>query len=109
MVGLDPAGEKNASQVLGSAVALVESSLANAVPLGTTAIAAAVVSVLGVVLMWRLKRIGFWIYVVAALVSVVVPMVLLGGGVLAMFSVGVSGLIAIAFIVLYATHRKYMR
>jgi hypothetical protein len=58
--------------------------------------------------MWNLKKNGFWIYVVAAVGGLVVPMVFLGGGLLTALGVGFMGLISVVFIILYAVNLKHM-
>ncbi len=44
----------------------------------------------------------------AAVAGLAVPMVFLGGGMLALLSVGVGGFISLVFILLYALNLKHM-
>lgn len=106
---LNGAGEETVAQLMGSAVTMAERTVENAKPLGYSAIILAVIGLVGVWLMWKLKRMGFWIYSVASITGLVIPAIVLGGGIMTMVAVGFSGVVAVAFIVLYAVHLKHMR
>lgn len=80
----------------------------NAVPMAIGGIIIALISLFGVWKMWNLQKQGFWIYVVACIASFILPMVFLGGGLLAALSSGIGGLISIVFIILYALNLKHM-
>ncbi len=71
------------------------------------AVVLAAVSLVGVIMMWKLKKMGFWVYSLPALLGIAAPL-LMGGK----FDMSVLGLIApiitIAFIVLYWTQTKVM-
>lgn len=77
-------------------------------PLNIAGIVLALVSLFGVWQMWNLKKMGFWIYVVAGIAGLVAPFVILGGGMMAMMTVGVGGFFTLLFIVLYALNLKHM-
>jgi hypothetical protein len=78
---------------------------------------AALVCLTGVVMMWKLKRTGFYIYAVGEIVPPIVSLALSGragyGNSLfaSLFVVGliISFLFAIAFIIMYAVNLKHMR
>lgn len=91
-----------------SAMAMAEKAAEKAKPMGYAGIVLALISILGVWWMWNLRKAGFWLYVLASIGGLIVPMVFLGGGWLAMLSVGFAGLISIIFIILYAVNLKYM-
>ena len=59
-------------------------------------------------MMWNLRKMGFWLYVLASVASLIMPIVFLGGGLMTFLSVGFMGVIAIIFIVLYAVNLKHM-
>lgn len=109
MSQLNEAGVKGVARMLESAVEMAERSVLYAKPLGYSSMALAVIGIIGVVLMWRLRRIGFWFYVFSSIAGLVVPLVLVGGGAAAMVGIGVAGLVSVAFIVMYAINLKYMR
>jgi hypothetical protein len=66
-----------------------------------------IVVFLGAIMMWNLKKIGFYIYTLGQVVSITVPFVIVGG-----LLGGISGmmmaLFAIAFIIMYAVNLKHM-
>jgi hypothetical protein len=106
---LNGAGAENVAKVLDSVVVMAERSAEKAKPLGYSAIVLSLAGMAGVWLMWQLRRGGFWVYTAASIIGLVVPMVLLGGGLMTMLALGLGSLLAVAFIVLYATQLKYMR
>jgi hypothetical protein len=61
-------------------------------------------SAIGAVLMWKLKRLGFYIYALANLLALFIPTLFFG------FPPAVIGMIITAgFIVLYAIHLKFLK
>jgi magnesium-transporting ATPase (P-type) len=67
-----------------------------------------VIWLIGVIMMWKLRRTGFWIFAPAVVISILLPM-LLGGN----FDVSAGGLVSAAlpliFVALYGTQLKAMR
>ncbi|MBL7952749.1 MAG: hypothetical protein JNM62_13640 [Flavobacteriales bacterium] len=96
-------------RILQSAVVMAERSAIHAEPLGYSAMALSLVSLAGVLLMWRLRRIGFWVYLTSSIAGLAIPIWLLGAGVATMFAMGIGGLFSVAFIILYAVNLKHMR
>ncbi len=97
-----------AGRMMDSAMEMAEKTAANAKNIGLTNIILSLVSLWGVWLMWNLKKNGFWYYLVAAIAGLVAPVVFLGGGLMAMASVGFSGFFTVLFVILYAVNLKYM-
>jgi len=60
-------------------------------------------TLLGAIMMWRMKKIGFWIYAGSYVVQFILPMVMIGGR----FSI-LGLIIMAAFIVLYGINIKHM-
>ena len=58
--------------------------------------------------MWNLKKSGFWMYRLASVASLLVPVFFLGGGMMTLLSVGIGGFITIVFVILYAVNLKHM-
>lgn len=109
MEGMDELGEDNPMAGLAQSMADQAVKAAEAArPMNMANIAIALISLIGVWQMWNLKKSGFYIYVLASLAGLAVPLVFLGGGLLALMSVGIGGFIAIVFIVLYALNLKHM-
>ncbi|MCB0792497.1 MAG: hypothetical protein H6595_03295 [Flavobacteriales bacterium] len=97
-----------AERMMDSAMELARKAAENAKPMGYASIALALLSLFGVWHMWNLRRSGFWYYLLAAIGSLLVPVVFLGGGLMTVLSVGFFGLITIVFVILYAVNLKHM-
>ena len=97
-----------AGRMLDSSMAIAQKAADNAKPIGICDIIISLISLLGVWMMWNLKKSGFWLYLLAAIGGLVVPLVYLGGGLVAIASVGLGGLVTLVFIILYAVNLKYM-
>lgn len=65
--------------------------------------------ILGAVLMWYLRRAGFYIYVLGTIIGVVLPFYFFGSNLLTNLSVGFTGLIGLLFIIFYAMNIKSMK
>jgi hypothetical protein len=61
----------------------------------------------GVLMMWKLKKTGFYIYAAVELIQAIVPIIIIGG-----LTGGLSSIlyiiVAIAFIIMYAVNLKHM-
>ena len=64
---------------------------------------------LGAVLMWNLRRTGFYIYTLATVISIILPFYLFGSNFLTNLSGGILGFIGILFIIFYAMNIKSMK
>ena len=95
-------------RLMASANEIGEKGIANHYPIGIAGIILSIVSIIGVWLMWNLKKNGFWLYLLATIGGLAVPLVYLGGGWLALASVGLMGFFSIIFVILYAVNLKYM-
>lgn len=78
-------------------------------------IAVAILCITGAILMFQQKKIGFLPYLIGAIISVIVAVVvtnfMMPAGMVwvGMAVVALSGLVAIAFIIMYAVNLKHMR
>ena len=97
-----------AGRMMDSAMDIAQKGAENAKPIGISGIILSLISLFGVWQMWNLKKSGFWLYLLAAIGGLVVPLIFLGGGWMAIASVGFVGLISLVFIILYAVNLKYM-
>jgi hypothetical protein len=64
---------------------------------------------IGALLMRKLKRNGFWIYTIGELVPVAVSAYYLGFSLIGGVALVFSAVIAVLFVILYATQLKYLR
>jgi len=72
-------------------------------------IVAALICLVGVIMMWKLKKTGFYIYVIGEIAPVILPFVLFGGfGVLGTMALVMGLIFPIAFIIMYALNLKHM-
>ncbi len=94
--------------VVSSTIEMAQLSVDNAKEIGYTGIFQSVISIIGVWMMWNLRRTGFWLYAASGLIGLVTFVMFLGTGLMAMLSLVGVGFITVLFIVLYAIHLKYM-
>ncbi len=97
-----------AGRMLDSGMEITQKAAENAMPIGIAGIILALISIFGVWQMWNLKKSGFWLYVLAAIGGLIVPLVFLGASMLALFSVGFGAFVSLIFIILFAVNLKYM-
>ena len=64
-------------------------------------------TLLGGILMWQLRKVGFYSYVVGTIIGAVTPLLILGG-VVAWATSGWVGFIGLIFIILYGVNLNYM-
>jgi type III secretory pathway component EscR len=72
-------------------------------------IVAALFTLLGALLMWRLKRIGFYLYIAGVLVALIFPFYLYNNNFLAAGMSAVSSFFGLIFIALYALNFKSLK
>ena len=66
-----------------------------------------ILTLIGAVLMWGLRRTGFYVYLVGAVAAVVAPMFIFGG-ITGAIMAGGAAFIGILFVVLYALNLKHL-
>ena len=67
------------------------------------AIGLSVIGLIGVIMMWKLKKTGFYVYTGAQLLGIISPM-FMGGSI----DFGFGAIISILFVVLYGMNLKHM-
>lgn len=83
---------------------------------GIVSLVAALLCLYGVIQMWNLKKMGFYLYLVGEIVPVIVSVVTIGfaslfsfaGGIFALIAGGLGLILALAFIIMYALNLKHM-
>lgn len=65
-----------------------------------------ILTLTGALLMWNLKKLGFYSYILGIIVGITAPLMI--GGVVGIFSGAISGLIGIVFIIMYGVNLKQM-
>ena len=66
-------------------------------------------TLIGALLMWRLRRTGFYLYIAGIIVGLVVPFYLYGNNILALGISSFSSFFGLVFIALYALNIKSLR
>lgn len=108
MSGTDAASQEMAGRMMDALSHMMQAGIENAVALGLTAVAASAISILGAYLMLKLKQIGYYTYIVAKVIGVLIPLIIFGVNIVTILMYGVIALIGVLFIVLYGMNRKYM-
>lgn len=72
-------------------------------------IAGCLLCLLGALQMWKLKKVGFYIYLVGELGPVIISAILLGSVAFSEWSMIVGAVIALLFVILYALNLKHMK
>lgn len=67
-----------------------------------------ILTLTGAIMMWSLRKTGYYLYIAGIVIAIVAPLLLFGGGLLGLMSGGVTAVIGIAFIVMYGVNTKYM-
>ncbi len=75
---------------------------------GIATIVASIITLLGAFMMWGLRKMGFWVYVIGVAISIGTPLVIYGGNLMGAFSAIGIGFISIIFIILYGVNRKHL-
>lgn len=108
MEGADPQMQKFLLQIMTAFQDMIQTGVAHASALSTGELAAAGLSLLGAFWMFRLQKKGFYIYVIAKIIGVFVPLIIFGFNLLTIILYGFVAVIGVLFIVLYNMNRKYM-
>jgi len=68
-----------------------------------------ILCLIGALLMWKLRRPGFYIYTLGTILSIIIPFYMFGSNLLTNLSGGVMGFIGILFVIFYAMNLKSMK
>ena len=69
---------------------------------------AALFTLTGAIFMWRLKRTGFYVYIIGVIISLLVPFYLFGNDMIAVGAASFNNFFGLVFIALYALNIKVM-
>lgn len=72
-------------------------------------IASALLTLIGAVLMWKLRRIGFFIYMLGVVIGLILPFYIYGNNLLAIGISSFTSFFGLVFIALYALNIKNLR
>ncbi|MBA7695685.1 hypothetical protein ES703_104318 [subsurface metagenome] len=101
----DPAASVLVEQIFNSILKLFE-----VMPLlAGISLICALIALTGVILMWKLKKTGFYLYTVAKVILIFVPMILIGVNIISTIAAISGFFVAAIFITLYALNLKAMK
>ena len=100
--------EGQASGEINTAMEQVNATIKYAGINAAVGVIAALICLVGVIMMWKLKKTGFYIYVVGEIAPVIAGAVLLGGTFFGGMAIAMSLIVPIAFIVMYGMNLKHM-
>lgn len=92
-----------------SIVDQLSTSLAHGKEIATMNLVLSLISLLGAILMFNLRRIGFFLYTAAQILMLFVMPYFAGFGFLTLVQMTLSGIVTLAFVIMYAVNLKHMR
>ncbi len=89
---------------MGMMMSMAYENAINALPLACANVGSNLFCLFGVLMMWKMRKVGFYAYTCGQIIAVVVPTVLMG------FSgfMAIGALFPLAFIIMYALNLKHM-
>ena len=107
--GMDQgAGSAVLSDILNSTMASLQATFVHAREIAVVSLVLSVISLLGAILMFQLRRLGFYLYTAAQILALFVLPYFAGFSMYVGMVMFFSGLISLLFIILYAVNLKYM-
>ncbi|MBI5218716.1 MAG: hypothetical protein HY958_07295 [Bacteroidia bacterium] len=104
----DKLAEGQASGQMNAAMDSVNASLKWAGVNAIVGVIAALICLIGVIMMWKLKKTGYYIYIIGEIAPVIAGAVLMGGSFFGGMAIAMSLVVPIAFIVMYGLNLKHM-
>ena len=103
------AGSAVLSDILNSTMASLQATFVHAREIAVVSLVLSVISLLGAILMFQLRRIGFYFYTAAQILMLFVLPYFAGFNFMVLAGMLFSAIFAVIFIVMYALNLKYMR
>lgn len=72
-------------------------------------ILAAIFTLAGAILMFTLKKAGYWLYILGTAITIAGPLYIFGGNLISMLSTVLVGIAGIVFVILYGLNLRYLR
>lgn len=77
--------------------------------IATATFVVSIFCLLGALLMWRLRIIGFYLYTAGTIISIALPIYMFGSNFMSNMSSGVQAFIGVLFVIFYAMNLKSMK
>lgn len=108
---LDQLGDSNPmmTEMMENSIRMQENMLEHAKPIGYSGLVMNLIGLVGIWLMWKLKKNGFWLYLLSTIGGTATGFMFMEGGFFANLVIGFAVLISIIFVILYAVNLKHMR
>jgi hypothetical protein len=84
-------------------------AMERATPMSLVTLVLAVAALFGVIMMWKLRKEGFYLYTGSKIFILMVPLLFLGLNFITLVGVCCASFFAILFIILYAVNMKHMK
>jgi hypothetical protein len=88
---------------------IVYKAMERATPMSLVTLVLAVTALFGVIMMWKLRRAGFYLYTGSKIFILMVPFLFLGLNFFTLIAVSIASFFAIIFIILYAVNIVHMK
>lgn len=108
MENMDAQGREFMQQFIDAIQVTITAIFENAVTIGIFEMLASALGIFGAILMFKLNKKGYFLYILAKVVGVVVPLIIIGVNILTLSIYGFIAVIGILFIVLYGLNTRYM-
>lgn len=95
--------------LLNSSMEMIQAGFVHAREMAIINLILGVISILGAILMFQLKRLGFYLYTAAQILLLFVPSYFVGFSIVVVLQMFFLGVISFVFIILYGLNLKYMR
>jgi len=86
----------------------ISKAIDNAGWIAGTDLLVAILSAIGAFLMFKLRKTGFWIYVLAKVLGLISILAFLGVNILTMGVVSIAGFVGLIMVIMYGINRKHM-
>ena len=86
----------------------VSNTIDNAGWIATMELLVALISAFGAYLMFKLRKLGFWVYLIAKVLGLIAVLAFLGVNMFTMIFVSFAGFIGLIFIIFYGVNLKHM-
>ncbi len=108
MDGADSATQDLMAGLMESVESTIQAGIENAMVLGLISFLASALSFFGAFQMFKLKKMGYYIYILSKVIGVFLPLMILGVNLITGIIYGLGGFLAVLFIILYGTNRKHL-
>lgn len=108
MARSDATSQEMVARIMESVQRIMRLSVEKSSTLATAAVAASGLSILGAYLMFKLKQVGYYVYILAKVIGVLIPLIVFGVNIATILIYGFVAVIGVLFIILYGINRKYM-